>query len=236
MKVLLVDDDIVSRMMLMHMVDSCGPFHIIEAENGADAWDLIEAGLRPAICFCDLRMPRMSGQELLARVRSVPELDAMPFVLVSSASEAEVVQQAVATGATGFICKPFAEGDVRAYLAGLPPPRRLLAAESPAATLRRLNIDANRLLAYLGGLGAQLQQAATELSPLVEGGDTIQLAQRLERLVTGCRTLGLDGCADALSRAAAAQPDHERLRQALVDAINSAQLQGDDVRRWYLDA
>jgi two-component system chemotaxis response regulator CheY len=236
MKVLLVDDDIVSRMMLMHMVDSCGPFHIIEAENGAEAWELIEAGLRPAICFCDLRMPRMSGQELLARVRELPELDGMPFVLVSSANDTEVVRTAAATGATGFICKPFSESDVRAFLAGLPAPRRLLAAETPAATLRRLNIDAARLLAYLGGLGSQLVDAVTDLPQLAANGDLAALAQRLERLTTGCRTLGLEGCADALALAAATLPEIESLRLALADAQNSVQLQGDEVRRWYLEA
>ena len=34
MKVLVVDDDVVSRMVLMHLVDACGPFDIIEAEDG----------------------------------------------------------------------------------------------------------------------------------------------------------------------------------------------------------
>ena len=65
MKVLVVDDDVVSRMVLMHLIDSCGKFDIVEAEDGADAWRQLQDGLRPAICFCDLRMPNMSGMELL---------------------------------------------------------------------------------------------------------------------------------------------------------------------------
>jgi CheY-like chemotaxis protein len=73
MKVLVVDDDVVSRMVLMHLIDSCGSFDIVEAEDGADAWQQLEAGLRPAICFCDLRMPRLSGMELLQRVKATPK-------------------------------------------------------------------------------------------------------------------------------------------------------------------
>jgi CheY-like chemotaxis protein len=76
MKVLVVDDDVVSRMMLMHLVDSCGKYDILEAEDGADAWRQLEAGLRPAITFCDLRMPQLSGTELLARVKAHPDLPA----------------------------------------------------------------------------------------------------------------------------------------------------------------
>src|SRR3954469_2090501 len=108
MKVLVVDDDVGLRMVLMHLIDSCGHFDIVEAEDGAEAWQLLEEGLRPAICFCDLRMPRMSGMELLERVKSAePALRAMPFVLVSSASDRETVEAATVSGAAGYVVKPF---------------------------------------------------------------------------------------------------------------------------------
>jgi two-component system chemotaxis response regulator CheY len=87
MKVLVVDDDVVSRMVLMHLIDACGKFEILEAEDGEDAWQQMAGGLRPAICFCDLRMPRLSGMDLLQRVKADSTLDAMPFVLVTSAND-----------------------------------------------------------------------------------------------------------------------------------------------------
>ena len=82
MKVLVVDDDVVSRMMLMHLVDACAPCEILEAEDGEDAWRLLADGLRPDIVFSDLRMPRLDGLALLARLRADPALAATPFVLV----------------------------------------------------------------------------------------------------------------------------------------------------------
>ncbi|MFZ6775156.1 response regulator, partial [Undibacterium sp. SXout7W] len=91
MKVLVVDDDVVSRIVLMHLIDSCGVHDIVEAEDGAAAWEQLEAGLRPALCFCDLRMPRLSGMELLQRVKGNPDLQAMPFVLISSATDRDTV-------------------------------------------------------------------------------------------------------------------------------------------------
>ena len=47
MKALVVDDDIVSRMALMDLLAAYGVFELIEADDGAAAWALLAAGLRP---------------------------------------------------------------------------------------------------------------------------------------------------------------------------------------------
>lgn len=205
MKVLIVDDDVVSRMMLMHMIDSAaaGAFDVLEAEDGEQGWDLLVAGAAPALLFCDLRMPRLSGMELLARVKADARFDALPFVLVSAAGDAATMQQALGLGADGYIVKPFDGARVAAHLTRLLRAPRACAEsgaesgvefateEHPEATLRRLGIDAARLALYLGGLQRQLEGAGT---------DPAQLA----RLAEGCRTLGLFGAAagfDALQAA-----------------------------------
>ena len=118
-KILIVDDDIISRMMLMHLISACGYCDIVEAEDGLDAWQQLERGLRPAILFCDARMPRLSGMELLQRVKGDVELAAMLFVLVSSAHEEASVQQALAAGASGYLVKPFRAEGVRTSLRAL---------------------------------------------------------------------------------------------------------------------
>ena len=113
MTVLIVDDDVFSRMVLMHLIASCGQFDIVEAEDGLDAWQQLERGLLPAILFCDVRMPRMSGMQLLQRIKNKddPRLRNMLFVLVSTASEQET--GAMASGASAYIVKPFKADSVR---------------------------------------------------------------------------------------------------------------------------
>jgi two-component system chemotaxis response regulator CheY len=212
MKVLVVDDDVVSRMMLMHLVDSCGQHGIVEAEDGADAWTQLAAGLRPAIVFCDLRMPNLSGMDLLQRVRADAALAATPFVLVSAASDTATLAQAGRCGADGYIVKPFGLEQVRAQLARVPeaPP-----SEAPAAAARRLGITLGRLLDYLAGLRRQLEDAAL----LPEALPAQERAASLLRLSQGCATLGLAQAAAQLAGAgegagiAAAQA---ALAQALV--------------------
>jgi two-component system chemotaxis response regulator CheY len=233
MKVLVVDDDVVSRMVLMHLVDSCGTYEVFEAEDGEDAWNQLQQGLRPAICFCDLRMPRLSGMELLARIKADPAHDAMRFVLASSASDHATMATASSLGAGGYIVKPFEHDLVLAQLAGLAPhpAGRADGAESPRETMRRLGIDGARLIAYLGGFASQLAAAGPEIAPLVASAGQLEARARVERLHAGCITLGLDAAAaglDALSRGAF---DEAGLRVALADALESVRRQAELVRR-----
>lgn len=209
MKVLVVDDDVVSRMMLMHLVDSCGQYDILEAEDGLDAWRQLEAGLRPALIFCDLRMPQLSGTDLLARVRAHPELAGMPFVLVSAANDGATIDEAGALGADGYVVKPF-------HIEGLRPHLMALAAdEAPAASAQRLGIDAQRLALYLNALGRQLLEAD---APSLARGDVQASAQQLARLRAGCSTLGLHRAAARLARAEAQAQSAASLAQALAAA------------------
>ena len=224
MKVLVVDDDVVSRMVLMHLIDSCGVHDIVEAEDGAAAWEQLESGLRPALCFCDLRMPRLSGMELLQKVRADGALDAMPLVLVSSANDQDTVRDAVRAGAAGYIVKPFQQEQVREHLdaclaatdADAPP------AEAPGLTLQRLGVDAERLLAYLAGFQEQAAASASHIEALQARGEPAQARQQVERLHLGCTTLGLHGAADGLAAVLQAPAlDDAALRQALATLARS---------------
>lgn len=232
MKVLVVDDDIVSRMVLMHLVDSCGTYEVFEAEDGEDAWNQLQQGLRPAICFCDLRMPRLSGMELLARVKADRAYDGMRFVLASSASDHATMARASSLGAGGYIVKPFEHDLVLAQLAGLAPHPAGGAddAESPRATMQRLGIDGDRLLAYLGGFESQLEAAGAEIAPLVASAGLPEARARIERLHAGCITLGLDGAAAGLDASSHGAIDAGRVEAALGAALAAVRRQADLVR------
>jgi len=234
MKVLVVDDDVVSRMVLMHLIDGCGKFDIVEAEDGADAWAQLEAGLRPAICFCDLRMPRLSGMELLQRVKSHPELSGLPFVLVSSATDKETVQQATLAGAAGYIVKPFQSDQVRVHLGAFLDQAAQgyeHRAEEAEDTQLRLGISADRLLVYLAGFQNQLTASANELQALLERGEQEEAHIRIERLHAGCVTLGLNGAAAALKQFERGQLDNDSVQAGLSDVIRAVIHQSSLVRQ-----
>lgn len=226
MKVLVVDDDVVARMMLMHLIDSCGRHEIIEAEDGAEAWRLLsDAGASdsaPDIVFCDLRMPHLSGLELLQRLRAQPALAALPFVLVSAAADGATRDEATAAGADGYIVKPFRQDDVRAQF------ERLCANtgpddEAPAHVATRLGIDDARLRLYYDGLGRQLEAAGLELA----AADADTIIARLARLREGCAMLGLRSAVAALEAIGTEQAgDRMRVAAALNLANRAAARQG----------
>ncbi len=199
MKILVVDDDVVSRMMLMHQVDACARAEILEAEDGEHAWRLLAGGLRPAIVFCDLRMPHLDGLGLLARLRADAATAAIPFVLVSAASDADTLEQAGRLGADGYIAKPFRIDLVRAELDRLLP----AAGEDPQAVARRLGITLERLMVYLAGLRRQLEEAG-------QGG-----GPGAARLAEGCATLGLIDAAARLRTAGGTEATQAAIAQAV---------------------
>ncbi|MFS2007321.1 response regulator [Duganella sp. CT11-25] len=233
MKVLVVDDDVVSRMVLMHLIDSCGKFDIVEAEDGADAWQQLEGGLRPAICFCDLRMPRLSGMQLLQRVKADAEISGMPFVLVTSANDKDTVQEATNAGAAGYIVKPFQAEQVRVHLANFLDQAASgyeHLAEEPAATLRRLGINGERLLVYLSGFQNQLTAAAGDLEVMLGKGEQQEAQVRIDRLHAGCVTLGLHGAATALKSFPPAHLSNEAVQAVLADVTRAVVQQSGLVR------
>lgn len=222
MKALVVDDDIVSRMALMDLLTAYGVFELVEAEDGAAAWALLAGGLRPEICFCDVRMPRMSGIDLLERMKADARLAGVPFVLVSAASDRDTVLQAVALGAVGYILKPLHAAEARAHLDKIFKVTLDKLAEDPLATMARLNIGAERLRAYLNAFGAQLAAARAEIGSM-RGADA---RMRVNALHNGCLTLGLWQAAAGLDLARDGVFDTVKVDRALAAVQEAVLRQG----------
>jgi two-component system chemotaxis response regulator CheY len=232
MKVLVVDDDVVSRMVLMHLIDACGKFEILEAEDGEDAWQQMAGGLRPAICFCDLRMPRLSGMDLLQRVKADSTFGAMPFVLVTSANDSATVGQAEDLGVDGYLVKPFQGDQVKTYMAPFTPaPESVPGAETAQATMQRLGINGERLLVYLGGFQAQLTSASADIATLLARGESDQARVRLDRLHAGCLTLGLGEAAATLRGFPDGPLNDEQVRVALGETVRAVMHQSEAIKR-----
>ena len=187
-------------------------------------------GLRPAICFCDLRMPRLSGMELLARVKGDAALAGMPFVMVTSATDHDTIDRAACLGVDGYLVKPFKGDEVQTYMApfaGAPD----LANETAQASMSRLGISGERLLVYLGGLEAQLTCARSDIAALLARGEHDAARVRLDRLHAGCLTLGLNGAAADLCSFSEARIDAARIDLVLANTVRAVMHQSEAVKR-----
>lgn len=102
-KVLVVEDDDSMREAIERLLDAGG----FRCRAYASAVALLERGVdADAACvISDLRMPAMSGLELLAALR---ERDiSLPFILITAHDKPGMRQQALSDGATAYLVKPF---------------------------------------------------------------------------------------------------------------------------------
>ncbi|TQS40037.1 ATP-binding protein [Cryptosporangium phraense] len=87
MRVVLVDDDPTFRRMLRTALDSTpGPLEVAEVADAREALPVIQR-IRPHLIFLDLRMPEMSGEEILAALRADSALATVPVVVVTSETD-----------------------------------------------------------------------------------------------------------------------------------------------------
>ena len=188
MKVLVVDDDSISRKALVHLLGSFDGLRCSQAEDGEQAWQQLQNGVMPLLVCCDVRMPVLDGLGLLQRLREYTATRDLPFVLVTSANDGDTVRAAAQYRAAGFLVKPFHHEDARQRLAKVLEAAQLKALEPPAATQRRLNLAPERHQAYLRALQGQL---APLFAAGLEALDTLSRRARLEALQSGLTTLGL---------------------------------------------
>ena len=80
--ILVVDDDMHVQAALSRLLSSVG-WNPSSAWHGQQALHLLRDGYRPSAMLVDRDMPVMSGPDLLASLRAVPELAAIPVVCMS---------------------------------------------------------------------------------------------------------------------------------------------------------
>ena len=116
MKILLIDDNIMTLSLVTAMLHEFGFTNIETAGNGQDAWDQIESGKNNNdlfdIAFLDWNMPVMSGYDLLRRVRDVREMDPMAVIMITAENQKRNILEATKAGATSYIIKPVIKDDL----------------------------------------------------------------------------------------------------------------------------
>jgi two-component system, chemotaxis family, chemotaxis protein CheY len=113
--VLVVEDQLATRGWLCDMLRVIGVKDILTSGDGWDALGVLkDQGDGVDLILCDLMMPRMSGMDLLRRVRqSDPQ---MPFIMQTGHGSADTVIEARAEGVSAFLVKPFSQAQLESKL------------------------------------------------------------------------------------------------------------------------
>ncbi len=122
--ILIVDDELSMREFLAILLENEGHTPI-EAASGAEALEIVEKQDIDLV-ISDIRMPEMSGLDLLTRVKAIDST--IPFIMITAYASPEDAVVAMKGGAYDYITKPFKVDEIKNIVQGA------LKAPSPTAT------------------------------------------------------------------------------------------------------
>ena len=112
--VLIVDDNTRLRERLAVALAEAG-FDVLTATNGRDALDAIDKQV-PDVIVSDVKMPEVSGHEMLTVIRHDPLLRDIPVIFVSGMGETEDIVAGLWLGADDYVSKPFRMPELEARI------------------------------------------------------------------------------------------------------------------------
>lgn len=115
MKVLLADDDPVSRLLLLPLLDKWG-CDVQVAQDGSSAWAALQARGCPRLALMDWMMPGLSGPEVCAKLRSRRSEPYIYVILLTARNDQQDVIAGLESGADDYLTKPCNPAELRARI------------------------------------------------------------------------------------------------------------------------
>jgi DNA-binding response OmpR family regulator len=116
--ILVADDEPhIGRIIKMKLEQ--GPFRVSLAYDGQEALDMVNNGEPIDLALLDLMMPKLSGLDVLKRIREQERFKSLPCIILTAGGEAKHERDAMELGATQFLTKPFSPKKLYALVARL---------------------------------------------------------------------------------------------------------------------
>lgn len=110
--ILIVEDNPDDQLLALRALRKSGlACQIKVAKDGVEALEILQGGAAPAneypsLVFLDLKLPRLTGLEVLQRLRSDPRSNSLPVVVLSSSGEEKDIEESYRLGANSYLRKP----------------------------------------------------------------------------------------------------------------------------------
>ncbi len=114
-EILLVEDNIDDAALTIRALKKCGLSNTIyHVKDGTEALDFFYCTGNftqrnkelPKLVLLDLKMPKVSGMEVLSKIKSDPLMKSIPVVILTSSKEDPDVRKCYELGANSYIVKP----------------------------------------------------------------------------------------------------------------------------------
>jgi len=112
-RILVADDDSVSRRTLQSMLEDWG-YSVRVCVDGAVAWELLQRADAPSLVILDWVMPLMNGLEVCRKLRAVSTPCPTYVLLVTSKDQNADIVTGLDAGADDYVAKPFNREELRA--------------------------------------------------------------------------------------------------------------------------
>jgi len=104
-KLLYVEDDVLHAQLLKSLITASSDIDVTIAPTGQGVLDIVE-NLMPDIIFVDIKLPDMSGYDVVQRLKEIEKIKNIPiFALTVAATNADK-QKGIEAGFTGYLTKP----------------------------------------------------------------------------------------------------------------------------------
>ncbi len=170
MKVLVADDDVITRAMLKHVLTAEG-HDVVTAVDGSEALDIIRNG-ECRLVVSDREMPNMDGLDLCRAIRSEQLGHYVYVILLTRFGEPQDVLAGLSAGADDYVTKPFESAELRMRIRT---GERILALESREVTIFAL---AKLAESRDPDTGAHLERVRSYARALAERLSTVPKFQR----------------------------------------------------------
>lgn len=111
MKILIVDDETVIIRIVTHALKSIG----VSAVGVTSPEQCLAVAEQETfdLAIVDINLPGMNGFELVKRLRKLPSMTDIPFIIFTARSDKDDQIRAADVGAVGFLYKPFSTHELR---------------------------------------------------------------------------------------------------------------------------
>jgi two-component system chemotaxis response regulator CheY len=104
--ILIADDSLVMRSLLISAIESFGEYRIIEAASGFEALRLLPRE-HVDIILTDINMPDINGLEMISYLRANPNYECIPVIIISTEGSQKDMEKGKLLGANEYVVKPF---------------------------------------------------------------------------------------------------------------------------------
>ncbi len=113
--ILVADDDRVVRRIVVAKLYGLG-FDVEEAEDGQEVLEILEDGEVPDLLITDSNMPRVSGLQLVRKLRESDNdaLSLLPIIMLTARQSERDIIQGLETGLDDYVIKPFSPDELAA--------------------------------------------------------------------------------------------------------------------------